>query len=198
MCYPSCLSSAGGFSVTLCPPLDPRTFSFCFDLLWPVRGGWQDPWGVADPRIFRAPLSCSSYSPWALWPLAAAPPWPPLSVADSTTQWLPLLKQSCFLPLASIHIHFFHLLGLPVHCPPHKDKGHLNCSPDCSARFLPRGSAVLGSLPEVPALFPASVPCPGTHPVPPHGAACVSHHSSPAQECLARCGTLKPTKECQF
>lgn len=92
-----------------------------------------------------------------LWPLAAAPPWPPLSVADSTTQWLPLLKQSCFLPLASAHIRFFHVLSLRAHFPPHTDKQHFNCSPGCSNRFLPRGSRrreAAGSLTEVPALFP--------------------------------------------
>lgn len=92
-----------------------------------------------------------------LWPLAAASPWPPLSVADSTTQWLPLLKQSCFLPLASAHIRFFHVLSLRAHFPPHTDKQHFNCSPGCSNRFLPRGSRrreAAGSLTEVPALFP--------------------------------------------
>lgn len=195
MCYPSCFSSAGGFSVTLSPPLDPRTFSFCFDLMWPVRGGWQDPWGVADPRIFKAPLSCSSYSPWALWPLAAAPPWPPLSVADSTTQWLPLLKQSCFLPLASTHIHFFpYSRSASALSPPQGQRipelqlwllCQVSALWQCSVRLAPRGAC--------------SVPCPGTHTqCPPWSCLCAPALLPSSGVARARCGTLKPTKECQF
>jgi len=70
------------------------------------------------------------------------PSWPHLLVADSTTQWLLLLKQSavssvsCFLPLASSHILFFHVLNLWVHFPPHAYKLHFNYIPGCCNGFL--------------------------------------------------------------
>lgn len=143
----------------------------------------------------------NSYSPWATVALAAAPPWPPLSVADSTTQWLPLLKQSRFLPLASARIHFSHVPALPARCPPlPRTQGTLraaraagtdSCSWQCSA----------GSLTEGPALFPAMGQR-DRHPCASPWSCCSPGSCAPAllpaQQCLAKRGTLKLTENASF
>lgn len=181
------------------PSLWPRTRSLCFDLLWPVRAGLAGPVGCSWPQDFWGiPVLAVPPLRGPPWPLAAAPPWPPLSVADSTTQWLPLLKQSRFLPLASTPSRLFRVLSVCARFPPHGQRT-FQLQPRLLEQTLPRGvggcglarrAALLHSLQwhRAPSASPRSCRSRGS----------VPQHSAPAHGCLAKRATLKPIKECQF
>lgn len=136
-----------------------------------MRAGLAGPLGYSWPQDFSGTPELvvpTLHEP--LWPRAAAPPWPPLSVADSTTQWLLLLKQSYFPPISfSSHPVFPCSRSASTLPPPPHGQRTLWEQPGLQWQISAPGSAVqagsqrclLCSLPWhrhpcAPALFPSS------------------------------------------